>query len=487
MICFLLATVAAQAASPPQPFVAMVLRVEGHVELRPVKGDPRPAEAMDLLHSGDLLTTQTDGSAIVVFCSDGRRERVRPRCQATIGVPGCAPSTAVEPLPASAKEQETVREALKGLSAASRGAVAVLRDPPGNAGAAVHPFNGTRVLTNRPDFSWHPDKAARSYRLEVSEGSSGRLIWKETTTSASEKYPASSNPLRHGRAYVWRVIAIEESVDQPWAAGEFFVLSAIEAATLERLRPLTRSDDPADLSLAAAVFESKGVLDEAVRLYERLVSLEPEKKSFRTALARLYTRLGREEDAQKVRQEIEKLNAVHSSEKRAGLGALPVCRDTLSSVERPPIVKTNVISISPAGSPEEKVQKVDCSRLAGTYILGDHQGYNLRFVLKPEGKFDCSWRGCLGDYGTAIGDWRVDKNGLELSTSKSEGLLKHWPLSPLYIISLEDHYLLLREDDRKSFEELGPNRVDCFHKKEAEELLQRAEERFLEQRVKKAE
>jgi hypothetical protein len=317
MICFLLATVAAQAASPPQPFVAMVLRVEGHVELRPVKGDPRPAEAMDLLYSGDLLTTQSDGAAIVVFCSDGRRERVRPRCQATLGVHGCVPATAVERLPASAKEQETVREALKGLSAASRGAVAVLRDPPRNAGAAVHPFNGTRVLTDRPDFSWRPDTAARSYQLEITDGNSGRLIWRDTTTSVSEKYP-SSEPLRRGRAYVWRVIAIEESVDQPWAAGKFFVLSVAEAATLERLRPLTRTDDPADLTLAAAVFESKGVFDEAVRLYERLVSLEPEKKAFRMALARLYTRLGREEDAQKVRREIEKMNAVPSSEKRAG-------------------------------------------------------------------------------------------------------------------------------------------------------------------------
>ena len=171
----------------------------------------------------------------------------------------------------------------------------------------------------------------------------------------------------------------------------------------------------------------------------------------------------------------------------AVLSALPACGDAMSPMERPSIVKTTVIFLSPSGTREEKVQDVDCFTLSGAYVLGDGEGYNLRLTLKREGEFDCTWRGCLGDYGSTVGEWRLDKNGLKLSTKKSEGMLKDWPLSPLTIISIEDHYLLVRENDRKSFEERGPNHIHCFHKQEADKLLEKAEERSLEQQARKAE
>jgi hypothetical protein len=105
----------------------------------------------------------------------------------------------------------------------------------------------------------------------------------------------------------------------------------------------------------------------------------------------------------------------------AVLGALPACRDAMSPMERPSIVKTTVISLSPSGTPEEKVQDVDCSTLSGAYVLGDGEGYNLRLTLKQEGEFDCTWRGCLGDYGTAVGEWRLDKMGSSCQRRKAKG------------------------------------------------------------------
>ncbi len=133
MFFILLTTVAVQNVSPPPPFVAMVLRVQGRVECRSARGDVRPAEALDVLYPGDLLTTGSNADAIVVFCSDGRRERVRPQRQATIGALGCSPPTAVESLAVAGKEREAVQEAMTALSTSTRGAVSVLRDPPRSA------------------------------------------------------------------------------------------------------------------------------------------------------------------------------------------------------------------------------------------------------------------------------------------------------------------------------------------------------------------
>ena len=49
----------------------------------------------------------------------------------------------------------------------------------------------------------------------------------------------------------------------------------------------------------------------------------------------------------------------------AVLSALPACGDAMSPMERPSIVKTTVIFLSPSGTREEKVQDVDCFTLSG--------------------------------------------------------------------------------------------------------------------------
>jgi hypothetical protein len=163
----------------------------------------------------------------------------------------------------------------------------------------------------------------------------------------------------------------------------------------------------------------------------------------------------------------------------AVFGALLVCGRAIVS-EAPPekdatvqkAVKTAVIAYSPDRPLDETNREIDPSSLAGEYFVGDGLGYNLDLVLKKEGKFECTWRGCLGVYGKASGNWAVDDKGVKLSPVKSEGMLKDRPVGRVQIVTFRDRYLLLQEGDRGQFEKWGPRGWYCFHKEGDSKLLE---------------
>jgi hypothetical protein len=141
-------------------------------------------------------------------------------------------------------------------------------------------------------------------------------------------------------------------------------------------------------------------------------------------------------------------------------------------------VRVRLIVVSSAGWTEESVEEIMVSKLIGDYRLGDGLGYNLHLVLKTDGRFACTWRGCLGVYGSATGTWAIQAAGIKLSSQMREGKLKELALDRLRVISFSGHYLLLREEDRDWFKEHGPDRFLCFHREEAREPL---EQRWREQ------
>jgi serine/threonine protein kinase len=81
--------------SDPVP-VAMVVRLQGAVELEPYGGKVRRPEIMDLLYIGDAVSAGDDDEILFVFLADKHAERLKPGCRAVVDRGGCTPMQAVE-------------------------------------------------------------------------------------------------------------------------------------------------------------------------------------------------------------------------------------------------------------------------------------------------------------------------------------------------------------------------------------------------------
>jgi hypothetical protein len=143
--------------------------------------------------------------------------------------------------------------------------------------------------------------------------------------------------------------------------------------------------------------------------------------------------------------------------------------------------QTKVIVVAPNSARKESIQEVKAKVLIGEYKCGDGLGYNLRLILKEQGRFDCTWRGCLGEYGKSAGEWVVDRAGVKLIPASSEGLLKEKPLGRLHLIRFGEHYLLLPKDDYDWFEKNGPDTLCCLHKQAARDALEKERRRRFEE------
>jgi hypothetical protein len=139
-----------------------------------------------------------------------------------------------------------------------------------------------------------------------------------------------------------------------------------------------------------------------------------------------------------------------------------------------------VTTVAPDGSTKEATEELLAKQFLGSYYLGDGTGYSLDLELTEGQRFLCTWRGCLGVYGTSLGRWTVKTGGLQLTAHQSDGMLEDRPLGPLRVISLQGHLLLLQERDRDWFAKHGADTYCCFHKKEARDALLEHWRRVLE-------
>jgi tetratricopeptide (TPR) repeat protein len=305
------------AADKPPPPVGMVLTSKGAVTLERGGKDKRVG-AMDLVLPGDQLTAAADGEATLVFLSDGHREALKPKAQATVAENGCTPADAVQ-RQAGAKLSEANLANLRSLARSGRGGVRVISMDLPKPYPAVTPLAGTWVATGRPGFSWAPDRRAVSYRVELLTGDGERVLWRATTKEPRLAWPEDEKPLTFGdrdRPFLWRVTArLSGGKEEVLVDGsKFWLPSKQEAEELARVKPLASSKDPADQLLAAATYEAYVDYDDALRLYERLADRLPESVNVQLALARLYKRAGRYDLAEAAQEKAKKLGAVATRE-----------------------------------------------------------------------------------------------------------------------------------------------------------------------------
>ena len=90
--------------------------------------------------------------------------------------------------------------------------------------------------------------------------------------------------------------------------------------------------------------------------------------------------------------------------------------------------------------------KDETPQLSGSYYCGDHLGYNVTLNLSTAGKYDARWDGCLGEYGTAEGSWRMSGTKLILTPAKETGLMMGH-LTILKVRKKEGQFTFLSEED----------------------------------------
>ena len=260
----LLFALAARAQSP----VGLLSLVSGDVKiLRAGQETPAPARTADLLAAGDRIVTGAGGEATFLFCPQSKTAKVmagsevefaagafavkKGKLDGERAVPSCRlPSTLTL---ASASRVQSGMLRLRGDL--------LMRSPV-----------NTNVATLRPRFQWEQMSRARSYELKVRDREE-RILWRTEVTGTEAEYPADATPLAWGQKYWWRLTARDEREPLEEVEKPFQILPADQAQDVrlaeDSLRALVEQnpDDNYPRFLLAFLYEERGLLDEAARLY----------------------------------------------------------------------------------------------------------------------------------------------------------------------------------------------------------------------------
>jgi hypothetical protein len=306
------------APAAPRP-VAMILEVKGNVTAHTAQGTPRRATAMQVLGAGDRLLTKADGSMTLVFLKDHHQERLQPSTEATVSPDGCTAGPGVERLARPAPPRP-VKDGLRNVTVNERGAAKIFRSdaPPAAVRPRVTPMSESKVVSDRPTFTWASTSGAQAYIVQVVIGGSNRPAWRQPirTAATSLAYPKGEQPLPRGRKVQWTVLAeTREGARRKVVEADLAIASEAEAKALADLKAQAQTAPPTELVLIALAYHNAGAFDEALTLFERLAQLAPEEPMFHAARAEYLEQAGKSEEANVAWKRARKLGYVAPGEK----------------------------------------------------------------------------------------------------------------------------------------------------------------------------
>ncbi|MFO0941408.1 MAG: hypothetical protein U0930_11635 [Pirellulales bacterium] len=98
----------------------------------------------------------------------------------------------------------------------------------------------------------------------------------------------------------------------------------------------------------------------------------------------------------------------------------------------------------------------------GSYYCGDGLGFNQVLDLNTDGTFNCSWHGCLGDYGSTTGIWGRKEQHVYLATRTASGMFETSPLSDLGIVTKNEQRYLLPKEFEDTIKKHGDEMIPVF-------------------------
>jgi hypothetical protein len=285
---------------------AMVLRVSGKATAEGRIGT-RAIEVGDYLLPGEKVTTDKDAELLLLFLVRAERHLLKGDKPITLTNTFCEPADAVEKAPGVVPLKKANLSKVREVEVREGGGVGVVRGEKPTTEARVEPLFGTFVMTLRPSFRWPPVEKAEGYHLELREDG-GKLLWKATSKEPALAFPKKEKPLQYTQKYLWSVKAIlpdREAIVVD--SSKFTLLFDGEPQELEPVKKLAEGTTEEELLLAAAAYEGYGVLDEVLKLFEKLARLQPKVARYHLALARYYEHAGRKDKGKEEREKASQL------------------------------------------------------------------------------------------------------------------------------------------------------------------------------------
>jgi hypothetical protein len=236
---------------------AVVVKVEGSVQLQMGDGDPRPAAVGARLSVGDRVLPAAESRAIVVYRTGATRQVTE--------------ATTIE-APAGAAEGDMFSRTVGVLAQAANSDArsqpnrqGMIRPVPG-APEIISPRNLIKVLGPRPTFRWHPAEGMDGYIVQIRREGSPPVRYPVGSVT-TWTLPESEEALVPGEVYWWTVGPSGRG--RPSREMQFQLLGTEEQAAIdEQLALLTDSglDPEGDGAfLATVVYREAGLLYDAAR------------------------------------------------------------------------------------------------------------------------------------------------------------------------------------------------------------------------------
>lgn len=229
MILGLLGLAVATAPVEAQQPAAMVIRVQGDVDLRHGSAEPTPAGVGEQLYAGDAVLP-ADGSRAILITRAGAQQVVSE--ETTLSEP-----PGPEPSDIFARAVSTLAQAAT-ADASAGGRQGMIRPIPGET-SLVAPRNGLLVAATRPTFTWTATPDA-GYDLMLrriggsgpAAGAGARPMVFEVGADTTFALPDSVE-LERGARYAWTVFPGGRRGGRPLPQQEFRVMSLQESVELE--------------------------------------------------------------------------------------------------------------------------------------------------------------------------------------------------------------------------------------------------------------
>jgi hypothetical protein len=122
---------------------------------------------------------------------------------------------------------------------------------------------------------------------------------------------------------------------------------------------------------------------------------------------------------------------------------------------------------APAGEIEKGVPEAPANMkaLAGSYYCGDGKAYNVTLVLKGDGSYSGEWSDCTRVCGKASGTWTLSDKRVVLRAKDETDMMKGH-LRTLEVFRFKGGWILVRAEDKASYEGHGVSRFTCFQRGE---------------------
>lgn len=254
--------VGAAALSSQEKAAAVIVKVQGDVQVRVAGGDAAPAAVGTRLSVGDEIIPGAGGQAVVVS-QTGSTQTVSEAVRIQ------APSDA-EDGDMFSRTVQVLAQAATTDARSQPNRQGMIRPIPGQP-TQVAPRNNLTVMDPRPTLEWHEVKGARGYMIQIRrEGGSPMRF--ETGAETTWTLPESEEPLERGETYFWTVAP--SGTGRP-AREQAFTVAAEDTyqAVSDNLESLEAAGlDPSGdgLFLSAVIYREAGLYYEAADALEAL-------------------------------------------------------------------------------------------------------------------------------------------------------------------------------------------------------------------------